>query len=209
MISGDIPNPDNFDGDDGGEDSDGVFRHVSPDDFQINANSGWLSSEQLEMARSLVPIVCVEIVPVRVDDRGRVTSVASLTRLTEQDSGSQLSRTLITGRILRGETVRQAILRNVTQDLGAMALPQLPVTLQPFTVAEFFPAEVSPFCDPRQHAIALCYVIPISGDAQAAEDAVDVEWTDPTKMDKRYFASLLHGHDQVLRAGLAYAGVHI
>ncbi|MYS70010.1 DUF4916 domain-containing protein, partial [Streptomyces sp. SID5926] len=34
---------------------------------------GWLTSDELEMARARMPILYVEAVPVRVDDSGEVT----------------------------------------------------------------------------------------------------------------------------------------
>ena len=68
------------------------------------------------------------------------------------------------------------IARNVAKDLGDIALPLLPVGLQPFTVAEFFPTPgLSEYYDPRQHAIALCYVVPIAGDCKPQDETLDVE----------------------------------
>ena len=106
----------------------------------------------------------VVVVPVRVDDLGRVSSVGSLLCVSEDGS---VERTLIAGRVLYHESLREAIARNISKDLGDIALPVLPQSLQPFTVAEFFPTPgISPFYDPRQHAIALCYVVPIPGDCK-------------------------------------------
>ena len=104
----------------------------------------------------------------------RQAQVGSLLRVAEDGS---IERTLITGRVLYHETLREAIARNVAKDLGDIALPLLPVGLQPFTVAEFFPTPgLSEYYDPRQHAIALCYVVPIAGDCKPQDETLDVEW---------------------------------
>ena len=101
---------------------------------------------------------------------GRIAQVGSLLRVSEDGS---IERTLITGRVLYHETLREAIARNVAKDLGDIALPLLPVGLQPFTVAEFFPTPgLSEYYDPRQHAIALCYMVPIAGDCKPQDETL-------------------------------------
>ena len=114
--------------------------------------------------------IYVEIVPVLTDSLGRVVQVGSL--LCVGHDGS-VERTLITGRVLYHETLREAIARNVAKDLGEIALPVLPQGLQPFTVAEFFPTPgLSEFYDPRQHAVALCYVVSIAGELKSRDEAL-------------------------------------
>ena len=43
--------------------------------------AGWLSGEDLDSARERLPIVYVEAVPVRVDERGEVREVGLLLRV--------------------------------------------------------------------------------------------------------------------------------
>ncbi|WP_217562766.1 DUF4916 domain-containing protein, partial [Streptomyces sp. GbtcB6] len=63
------------------------------------------------------------------------------------------SRTLVSGRVLHHERGRDALLRHLEKDLGPGALPRVPSSLQPCTVAESYPAQgVTPHHDPRQHA---------------------------------------------------------
>lgn len=81
-------------------------------------------------------MVYVEVVPVHTDEFGRITEIGTLLRVS--DDGS-VERTLVAGRVLYHESLREAIARNVAKDLGSLALPTLPPNLQPFTVAEFFP----------------------------------------------------------------------
>src|ERR1044072_5318587 len=97
---------------------------------------GWLSTDDLEQARARMPILYVEAVPVRVDDSGEVTSIGLLLRIGPDGT---VSRTLVSGRVLHHERVRDALLRNLEKDLGPVALPRLPLEPQPITIAEYFP----------------------------------------------------------------------
>ena len=156
----------------------GEFDDITPEDFIRGMGNppGWLPSDEINRMRHEIPIPYVVVVPVRTDDLGRVAQIGSLLRVTD-DGG--IERTLIAGRVLYHESLREAVARNVAKDLGDIALPQLPISLQPFTVAEFFPTPgLSDYYDPRQHAIALCYVVPIAGDCKPQDETLDVEWVD-------------------------------
>lgn len=156
----------------------GEFDDITPEDFIRGMGNppGWLPSDEINRMRREIPIPYVVVVPVRTDDLGRVAQIGSLLRVTD-DGG--IERTLIAGRVLYHESLREAVARNVAKDLGDIALPQLPISLQPFTVAEFFPTPgLSDYYDPRQHAIALCYVVPIAGDCKPQDETLDVEWVD-------------------------------
>src|ERR1044072_4538349 len=103
---------------------------------------GWLSSDELELVRARMPILYVEAVPVRVADSGEGTSVGLLLRIGPDGN---VSRTLVSGRVLHHERVRDALLRHLEKDLGPVALPRVPGSLPPFTVAEAFPPQrISP-----------------------------------------------------------------
>lgn len=202
VLNDDIPNPDHFNGDDGGEDSSDDFDSLLGG---ADTPTGWLSDEELARVRGEVPIAYVGVVPVRTDGQNRIMQVGTLTRVVDHGDG-RLSRTLVMGRIRLNETIREALARTVSHDLGDLADPALPLSLQPFTVAEFFPSPLAPLRDPRQHAIALCYVLALRGTCIASDDALDLEWTEPAKMDEEFFASLPDGQDRILRAGLSWAG---
>ena len=106
------------------------------------------------------------------------------------------------------ESLREAVARNVAKDLGDIALPQLPISLQPFTVAEFFPTPgLSDYYDPRQHAIALCYVVPIAGDCKPQDETLDVEWVDPSgDMLDTFVGQMANGYGTIVRQALAWTG---
>ena len=115
----------------------GEFDDITPEDFIRGMGNppGWLPSDEINRVRREIPIPYVVVVPVRTDDLGRVAQIGSLLRVTD-DGG--IERTLIAGRVLYHESLREAVARNVAKDLGDIALPQLPISLQPFTVAEQF-----------------------------------------------------------------------
>jgi hypothetical protein len=173
---------------------------------QTSARSGWLTAGELEAVRAHLPVVYVEVVPVRLDGMGRVVSVGLLLAPTPDGS---ISRTLVSGRILHGERVREAILRHVSKDLGPMALPQLPVDPAPFTVAEYFPdPSVSGFHDPRQHAVALVFVVPIDGQTRPSQAALDLAWVSPEEaVSPAVVQEMSGGRDRLVRMALAHAGV--
>ena len=165
----------------------------------------WLSSDELDSARARLPIVYIDAIPVRVDERGQVTSVGLLLR--GRPDGS-ISRAVVSGRVLFGERIRDAILRHVEKDLGPMALPLIPANPSPLTVAEYFPdPEITGFHDPRQHAVSLVYLVPVSGDCTPNQNALDLVWLTPEEavsVDVR--DEMTGGQDLLVRLALAHAG---
>src|SRR6195952_1022000 len=107
-------------------------------------NPGWLGEEELASIRQRLPLLYVEAVPVRVDGMGRVTEVGLLMRM---GASGTIARTIVSGRVLFGETLRDALFRHLEKDLGPMAFPQLPPSPVPFQVAEYFPFPGAQFTD--------------------------------------------------------------
>lgn len=172
---------------------------------QTDTQTTWLAPDDLETVRAQVPMVYVEAVPVRVDERGRVTHVGLLLRVRPDGS---LSRTVVSGRILHGELVRTALLRNLEKDLGPVALPRLPPDPSPFTVVEYFPdPDVTGFHDPRHHAVSLAFVVPVDGDCEPSQQSLDLAWLTPDEIaDPFVMAEMSGGHDRLVRMALAHVG---
>jgi ADP-ribose pyrophosphatase YjhB (NUDIX family) len=166
---------------------------------------GWLAPEELESVRGRMPILYVDAVPVRVDDTGMVTRVGLLLRIA---SDGAVSRALVSGRVLHHERVRDALLRHLEKDLGPVALPHIPASPQPFTVAEYFPTPgVTPYHDPRQHAVSLAYVVPVSGDCRPRQDALDLVWFTPEEAASPLVQQEMPGGQGVLlMQALAHVG---
>lgn len=168
-------------------------------------STGWLSPEDLELVRAHVPIVYVDAVPVRVDGFGKVTEVGMLLRVA---SDGTISRMVVTGRVLFGETIREALLRHCEKDLGQLALPRVPAAPAPFTVVEYFPnPERTGFHDPRHHAVSLAYVVPVEGDCEPTQEALDLAWFSPAEaVSPGVVSQMTGGHDRLIRLALAHAG---
>ncbi|MFI6326375.1 NUDIX hydrolase family protein [Nonomuraea sp. NPDC050556] len=166
---------------------------------------GWLSPEELESARGRMPILYVDAVPVRVDDSGTVTHVGLLLRI---GADGTVSRALVSGRVLHHERVRDALMRHLEKDLGPVALPRIPVSPQPFTIAEYFPTEgVTPYHDPRQHAVSLAYVVPVAGDCRPRQDALDLVWFTPEEASSPMVQQeMMGGQGVLLKQALAHIG---
>ncbi len=172
---------------------------------ETETRAGWLSHDELRDARDRLPILYVNLVPVRVDEHSQVTSVGLLLRVTES---GEFQRELVSGRVLYHERLRDAVLRHVERDLGPMALPQVPISPQPFAIAEYFPTPgVTPFHDPRQHAVALGYVVVLMGDCAAQGNALDLAWLTPEEAaELAVTPEMAGGHGVLLRQALAHLG---
>ncbi|WP_199423951.1 NUDIX hydrolase family protein [Actinotalea solisilvae] len=166
---------------------------------------GWLTPRELATARSRLPLLYVDAVPVRVDDSGDVVAVGLLLRV---NSVGEMTRALVSGRVMYHERVRDALLRHLEKDLGPVALPQIPAAPQPFTVAEYFPTPgVTPYHDVRQHAVSLAYVVPVAGDCQPQQDALDLAWLTPEEAcGEQVQVEMTGGHGYLLRQAMAHVG---
>jgi len=167
--------------------------------------AGWLSADEITHARTQLPILYVDAIPVRVDDSGDVVQVGLLLRVTQE---GVMSRALVSGRVMYHERVRDALLRHIEKDLGPVALPQIPASPQPFTVAEYFPTPgVTPYHDPRQHAVSLAYVVPVLGDCRPQQDAIDLAWMTPEEACAQQIQFEMNGgQGLLLRQAMGHVG---
>ena len=164
-----------------------------------------MSPDEITHARTQLPILYVDAIPVRVDDSGDVVQVGLLLRVTQE---GVMSRALVSGRVMYHERVRDALLRHIEKDLGPVALPQIPASPQPFTVAEYFPTPgVTPYHDPRQHAVSLAYVVPVLGDCRPQQDAIDLAWMTPEEACAQQIQFEMNGgQGLLLRQAMGYVG---
>lgn len=169
-----------------------------------NAHS-WLSKEEMESARSHLPIVYLNILPVRSEPDG---SVSEIGLLLAPNSDGNLHHTVISGRVLYHEKIRDAIMRHMEKDLGPVSFPRLPHSITPFGVFEYFPTpDVSGLWDDRQHAIALGYIVPVTGDCQPSQQALDLVWLPVTEINSFFLNSeMSNGQEVVVKSALAIIG---
>lgn len=165
----------------------------------------WLSDIELEQVRRRLPLLYVEAVPVRVDGLGQVTEVGVLLRA---NAVGEITRTLVSGRVMYGETLREALFRHLEKDLGPMAFPLLPASPVPFQVAEYFPLPgVSAFTDERQHAVSLAYVVPVTGTCEPRQDALEITWMTPDEaVSPTVCEELEGGRGALVKAAMASVG---
>ena len=165
----------------------------------------WLPDEDLNFVRERVPTVYVEAVPVRTNHLGEVEKVGLLLR--PRPDGT-LSRALVSGRVLYGETVREALWRHLTKDLGPEADPLVPPGVSPFTVAEYFPTpERTGFSDIRQHAVALVFIVPVTGECAPSQDALEFSWLSVADATSPLVAAEMSGgQDRLVQMAMAHVG---
>lgn len=178
---------------------------MSGSDIDTETRTGWLSPERLEQVRASMPIVYVDAVPVRIDSDGTVTEVGLLLRVAADGT---ISRMVVTGRVLLGERIRNALMRHLEKDLGPLAMPQIPADPAPFTVVEYFPdPNRSGYHDPRHHAVSLAYVVPVWGDCQPTQKALDLAWFTPEEaVSEQVREQMTGGHDRLIRLAMAHVG---
>jgi len=171
-----------------------------------SSNPAWLKDVELAEIRRRLPILYIEAVPVRVDGLGQVVEVGVLLRARPT---GEMTRTLVSGRVLYGETLRDALFRHLEKDLGPMAFPQLPVSPVPFTVAEYFPMPgITNFTDDRQHAVSLAYVVPVTGTCDPRQDALEITWMTPEEaVSPGVSAEMEGGRGALLRSAMASVGL--
>ena len=174
-------------------------------EIDTETDTAWLSPERLAQIRAQMPLVYVDAVPVRVDAGGIVTEVGLLLRAAADGT---ISRMVVSGRVLFGERVRDALMRHCEKDLGALAFPRIPVDPAPFTVVEYFPdPDRSGFYDPRQHAVSLAYVVPVDGHCEPTQEALDLTWFTPAEaVTDEVRSQMTSGHDRLIRMALAHVG---
>ncbi|MET0480948.1 MAG: NUDIX hydrolase family protein [Mycetocola sp.] len=176
-----------------------------PQDPSSSPTPGWLSDIELEEVRRRLPLLYVEAIPVRVDGLGIVTEVGILLRAT---ATGQMTRTLVSGRVMYGETLRDALFRHLEKDLGPMAFPLLPASPTPFHVAEYFPMPgISAYTDDRQHAVSLAYVVPVTGTCDPRQDALELTWMAPEEAQSDAVSDEMEGgRGTLVRLALASVG---
>ena len=85
-----------------------------------------------------------------------------------------------------------------------MALPRLPHNPVPFTVRQYLPyslddGDPTVSTDPRQHAVALVYVVPIQGDVRVDGDCLGFDWfTLDDAQSPDLARELTSGHAQII-----------
>jgi ADP-ribose pyrophosphatase YjhB (NUDIX family) len=140
------------------------------------SSGGYLSEEDYERARQLVPISCVDVLPYRM---AKGLEVGLIKRLVPTKTGDWTSGwALVGGRVYRGETLEVALRRHIETTLGPRVEWDPNVDWDhPVVVGQYLPEPVegSSF-DPRQHSIAVTYAVTLDGSPKPQGEAEDFRW---------------------------------
>jgi ADP-ribose pyrophosphatase YjhB (NUDIX family) len=135
--------------------------------------STWLSDEAWKQIQASVPVACIDVLPLRVAG-GAVREIG----LIHRDTPHQGRRwCLVGGRLLRNESLAEAVGRQLRETLGSGVRFALPVDAQPAYVAQYFTSNRpdGPL-DPRQHAIGMTFAVAIEGEPRPAGEAHAFQW---------------------------------
>ncbi|HEY7874613.1 MAG TPA: DUF4916 domain-containing protein, partial [Actinomycetota bacterium] len=118
-----------------------------------------------------LPIAVVDVVLLTLDD-------PPLVGLISRETPHQGVRwNLVGGRIRYGESIPEAIQREIDDNLGSGLEVRLPELERPHFVAQYAPFLKAGFSvDPRKHAVALTYAVRASGSVAPAKEALGFRW---------------------------------
>ena len=141
--------------------------------------SQWFSEKDWCEVRQRVPIVCVDVLPVREGMEG-----AHEVGLMFRETPHQGKRwCFIGGRLLVNELFRDAIARQVSEALGSEVKTVVEDALQPLSVVEYLPQQRRDcLFDPRQHAIGLIFPVGLRGKIHPRGEALHFQWFDTRQL---------------------------
>lgn len=161
----------------------------------------WIPDDEWSQIQELMPIVVVDIAVLRQSSPGSV----GLIRRETPHQGQKWN--LVGGRIRKGESLGEAIEREVSSNLGPRARVTVEDSSQPHFVAQYGPFKRRGFSlDPRKHAVGLTYALPLSGEITAMGEALEFRWFEIASLPPRPewgFEQDRAAEECLRRAGLA------
>lgn len=144
---------------------------------------GWLSVEDSQLVCRLTPIVCVDILPVRKDADGLEVGL-----IVRGDYEGGEGYAVVGGRVLRGETLNEAVTRQVRETLGEQVSWDGDFDRRPpDMVLQYFPWEKEGFFgrDPSKHSVGLTWLVEVTGEAETGGEATDFRWFRSNELPRR------------------------
>ena len=136
--------------------------------------SNWLPAEEWDRIQQVLPILCVDLMPVRHRMDASGFDVGLILRETPHQGQRWC---LIGGRVRHLETLRNALSREWESALGTEFSPENLLSTRP-EVVEYRPDTIPgrPH-DPRKHAVAATYVVLADGEHTATGgEALSFRW---------------------------------
>ena len=142
------------------------------------------------LARRLLPIPCVDVLAYR--NVGSSPEVGLIRRVAADRR--TVGWALVGGRVMRGESLEEAIARHLVSTLGdAIAIGAVD-TSRPLHAAEYSPdGRPGGRIDPNKHAVALSYVVEIGGAVSPMGEAVGFKWFRAAELPERESFAYSHG----------------
>jgi len=135
----------------------------------------WLSRADWRFIQSSIPVICVDVLPVRFSSSSRHVLSAVGLILRETPHGRKWC--LIGGRLMYRELLCKAVRRQMTEALGRQIKQHITPDQQPLYVAQYSASGRSPFAlDPRQHSVGLTYAVEMEGVTTPGGEAIQFEW---------------------------------
>ena len=136
----------------------------------------YLSEELYRTITDNIPIVCIDIVPVKKVDSSWQIGVATLS--TGPEAGKLA---IFGGRVQHNETILDAIKRHLSQDLDInnFSFYGINNVARPFHVQEYLHQKTAepPHCyDPTKHAVSLIYLINLDDEPKPKNEVSDFRW---------------------------------
>ena len=137
---------------------------------RVGAGDRWIPEDEYMAITSRVPILCVDILPLRIEPNPALGLILRDT----YDGGRGWC--LVGGAVLRNEPLYEAVQRHVSTTLGEGASIQVS-TLKLVDVIEYFTEpSIGEFHDPRKHAVALTYLAEVKGPVEPIGEAIKFQW---------------------------------
>ena len=148
---------------------------------------GWIAEPEWARVRTLLPIACVDILPLKPAPHGSGwTHVGLILRDLWDVPGDGKKWCLVGGRIRVDETVRDAALRHVRETLGEDVRLRWDPALRPL-LAEYLRAPRRGFgLDPRNHCVTPTYALRLEGTPVPRGEAADFRWFLPHRLPSKF-----------------------
>lgn len=139
--------------------------------------NGYLDDDLYKTVTENIPIICVDIIPIKKDENWKVGLIVRAT-------GTQAKKwTILGGRIYHSESVDEAIGRHLKHDLGVENFnhfkdfsDQNPFMVQQYFMKDNFESDRYGF-DPSKHSLALTYLVQIDeSQLTPRNEAEDFVW---------------------------------
>lgn len=140
--------------------------------LQAPKSSYWLPDNEWRNLQKCLPIVCVDVLPFRLD-KGEIQEFGLILRNTPHQGDRWC---LIGGRLQYKELLKEGVAREIIEALGDKTIYTL-MGGELVKVVQYMPEiGMGEYFDPRQHAIGLTYAVELSGIFVPQGEALDFKW---------------------------------